>query len=573
MRRHINTIKAYLIAHKAISIVILIVLLGLGYWGYKKFTSTANDVRYITTKIKRGEIISSISGSGQISSLNQVDIKAKVSGDVVYIAAQDGQKIGNGGLIARLDAKDAEKSVRDAEINLESSKIVLAKLKIEKSQENMEADLAKSYDDGFNTVSNVFLDLPEIMTGLDDIFFESNPATGQWNIDWYEGQVNNEDRDKTIIFKQDLVDSYHAAKKAYDTSFDNYKTTSRSSSSAVIEALILQIYETTKIISDSIKNANNYVDFVNDSIQKNNFDEPTIIATHKATLNTYTSDTNAHLLSLLSIKTSIKEYKDAFLNADLDIQSAELSLRQKENALQDAKDKLADYFIHAPFEGTIAKINVKKSDSISAGATAATLITKKQLAEISLNEVDVAKIKIGQTTMLTFDAIPDLTIAGIVSDIDTIGAVEQGVVTYIIKVSFDVQDERIKTGMSVSGAIITDKKQNVLVLPNSAIKSLSAQTGQVDQSYVENFDTSLVFPPVGKSIGAVSKMIPNKIPVEVGLVGDSYSEIISGIKEEDEIIIRTILPTTTSPSAPSIFGSPATGNRGTSGGNVRIQTR
>ena len=60
----------------------------------------------------------------------------------------------------------------------------------------------------------------------------------------------------------------------------------------------------------------------------------------------------------------------------------------------------------------------------------------------------------------------------------------------------------------------------------------------------------------------MSKIVPKKIPVKVGLSNDMQSEIISGIKEGDEIIIRTILPTTEkTTTAPSIFGSPATGNR------------
>ncbi|MEK9179334.1 MAG: HlyD family efflux transporter periplasmic adaptor subunit, partial [Patescibacteria group bacterium] len=461
MKNYINKIKFYIIAHKIISVVVLVIIVLIGYWGYKKLTSTAGEIRYLTAKVEKGAIIASISGTGQVSSLNQVDIKSKASGDVIYIAVKDGQKVGTGTLIAKLDDKDAQKSVRDAEISLESAKISLEKLKIQKSNENMNADLAKAYDDGFNTVSNVFLDLPGIMTGLNDMFFKSNLGTGQWNVDWYEGQVTSGDHEKAIALKQNFIDSYKKAKDSYDLNFDNYKVVSRISDNAIIEAIILQTYGTNKLVSDAIKNANNYIDFVSSSIEKNNADTPAIITTHKTILNGYTSKTNTHLVNLLSVSAGIKNYKDAFPNADLDIQSAELSVKQRENSLQDAKDKLADYFSRAPFAGTITVINTKKGDSVNASTVVATLITKTQLAEISLNEVDVAKIKIGQKTTLTFDAIPDLTISGIVTEIDTIGAVSQGVVTYIAKISFDTQDERVKPAMSVSAAIITDIKQDV----------------------------------------------------------------------------------------------------------------
>ena len=559
IKAFIDKIKLYVIEHKIVSIIILAVILLLGYWIYGKITNTTGDTRYLTTKAEKGTVVASVSGSGQVSSLNQVDIKAKVSGDAIYVVAQSGQKVARGTLIAELDNADTKKSVRDAEISLQSAQISLDKLRLQNSNENMNADLAKAYDDGFNTVSNVFLDLPGIMTGLHDMFFKTNPTTGQWNIDWYEGQARNEDSEQARIFKQNFVNSYNKAKTAYDAGFDNYKTVSRTSDSVTIETLITQTYNTTKLISDAIKNANNYIDFIDSSIQAKNLntDIPTIITTHKASLSSYTSKTNTHLLNLLGSTTSIKSYKDAFPNSSLDIQSSELSIKQKENALQDAKDKLADYFIRAPFAGTLASVNIKKTDSISAGTIVATLVTKTQLAEISLNEVDVAKIKLGQKTTLTFDAVPELTISGVVADINTIGTVSQGVVTYIVKISFDTQDERIKPGMSVGAAIITDIKQDVLVVPNSSIKS------QAGTNYVESFDKPLMLPTDGL-IGSVSKITPKKIPVEVGLSNDSESEIISGINEGDEIVTRTILSsaTKTTAVAPNIFGTPATGNRG-----------
>lgn len=553
MKKTIDKTKSYIIKHKIISVVVLIALLGVGYWGYKKLTSTAGDIRYITARVSRGAIIASISGSGQVSALNQLDIKAKTSGDAVYIATQDGQKVGTGALIAKLDDRDAQKSIRDAEVNLESAKIALEKLKIQKSNENMNADLAKAYDDGFNTVSNVFLDLPGIMTGLNDMFFKSiggSTQVSQNYIDWYAEQANSIYHDQAVILKQNFIDSYKKTETAYNTNFDNYRAVSRTSDNATIEALIMQTYNTVKFVSDSIKNANNYIDFVNSSMQKSGADIPAIINTHKATLNTYTSKTNTHLINLLTITTSIKNYKDAFPNSDLDIRSAELSVKQKENSLQDAKDKLADYYIRAPFGGTIAKVNIKKSDSVSAGLAVATLITKTQLAEISLNEVDVAKIKIGQKATLTFDAIPDIIISGVVADIDTIGAVSQGVVTYIVKISFDTQDERVKPAMSVSAAIITDTKQDTLVVPNSAVKS------QAGTNYIEML--------------SILKNRPTKIKVKIGLSNDTQTEIISGIKEGDEIIARTILPTAAkTAAAPSLFGPPATGNRNPNGGTTR----
>ncbi|MFA6257571.1 MAG: HlyD family efflux transporter periplasmic adaptor subunit [Candidatus Paceibacterota bacterium] len=558
MKNFLNKIKLYILAHKIISIIVVIIILSLGYWIYDKITSTTGDTRYLTAKVERGAIISSISGSGQVSSSNQVDIKAKVSGDAIYIAVKNGQKVSKGALIAQLDNTDAQKSVRDAELSLQSAKISLDKLKIQNSNDNLNADLDKAYDDGFNVVSDAFLDLPSIVTGLENLLAQNNLSENAARISGKTAQN----------YRSDAETAYFNAKKAFDSNRIFYRTLNHNSPTEDIDKIINQTYETTKLVADAIKKLRNFVDFLSEDTGR-----ISEFTSYQNTLSTYTNTNNGHLDNLLTTTTNIKNYKDAFPNTSLDLQSAELSIQLKQNALQDAKDKLTDYFIRAPFDGILASVNIKKADSINTSTVVATLITKTQLAEISLNEVDVAKIKIGQKSTLTFDAIPDLSISGVVAEIDTIGTVSQGVVTYIVKISFDTQDERIKSEMSVSASIITDMKQNVLVVPNSAIKSLPANSrvGQVGRNYVESFDTPLAL-PTDRSIGYISKIKPNKIPVEVGLTNDSDSEIISGIKEGDEIVIRTILPTTATPAttAPSLFGGTG-GNRGNT--NTRIQPR
>jgi HlyD family secretion protein len=542
-------IKLFIGAHKITSIIVLVIIIAGSYWGYQKITSTSGDTRYVTANVQKGTVISSISGSGQVSDSNQIDVKAKVSGNVISVDVQDGQKISSGGIIAELDNSDAEKAVRDAEVNLESAQIALNKLNVQDSDVNLNANLAKAYDDGFSAVSNAFLDLPSIVTGFETILATDNLSENAARISGRTAQD----------YRTLAENTFFTARDAFETNRTFYRTLNSNSSTSDIEKIINQTYDTTKLISDSIKNLRNFVDFMaQDSGRSSAF------TATQSTLSTYTGTINGHLDSLLSIQTDIKTFKDAFTNSSLDTQSQQLSIKQKENALQDAKDALADYFVRAPFAGTVTKIAVKNTDAASAGEVVATLITNKQLALISLNEVDVAKIKIGQKATLTFDAIPDLTIAGVVEDIDSIGALSQGVVTYGVKISFDTQDERVKSAMSVTASIITDIKQDVVVVPSSAIKS------QAGTSYVEMFDAPLP-PPTDGLIGSISKVAPNKIPVEVGLSDDSQSEIISGVKEGDEIVTRTILPTAAkATSAPSILGTG--GNRGGGIGGVRIPT-
>ena len=577
----LQKIYNFLIKHKIVVGLIIVVLAIGGYFIFKALTNTAAAVHYVVANVEKGTLITSVSGTGQILASNQVDIKAKASGDAYNVLVTAGQAVKTNDILVQLNAKDALKTVRDAQANLTSAKLALEKLKkpadelsilqaenalasAQEARQKAEDDLQKAYDDGFNTVANAFLDLPNIITGLNDILFGTElGGSAQWNLDYYANAVPF-DEAKIYEYKDITLKAYQKARADYDQNFSDYKSTSRLSERNVIEAMIEQTYNTTKDMAEAIKSINNYIQFYEDALARHNQRPASYADTQLSTLNTYTSKTNTHLLNLLSIKNSIQTDKNTIVSSDrsiaekteslnelnagtdpLDLKSQELTVQQRQNALWDASEKLADYTSRAPFDGVIAVLDVKKGDSISSGATLATLITKQQTAEIALNEVDVAKIKVGQKATLTFDAVSDLSLTGEVAEIDTLGTVSQGVVTYNVKIIFDTQDDRVKPGMSVAAAIITNSKPDVLLLPNSAIKSLGTT------SYVEMPDEEIPASALDDKSGITLKNPLRQVPIQIGLANDSQTEVTDGLKEGDQIITQTITAKATSSSTQS----------------------
>lgn len=553
-------IAKIIVRHKIFVGIVVILSAVFGYWGYAIFFNEAETISYVTARIQKGELITSISGSGQTSVFNQLDIKPKVSGDIISINVNNGQEVKTGALLAKINSRDAEKTARDAETNLESAKLSLEKLKkpadtlsliqaenalaqAKESKQKAEDDLEKSYDDGFNTAANAFLDLPTTIVGLYDALFRYDIEPGQWNMDYYAGAVKEYDS-KIDEYKNLAQSSYQTAKTLYDKNFSDYKATTRYSDSATLKSLLDETYDTTKSIAEALKSANNLIQFYRDKLTERGFKYNSRADTALTILNTYTGKTNTHLLNLLSIKNTIDSNQGAIASAErlisektealaklkagadeLDIQSAELTVKQRENALLDAKEKFDDYFIRAPFSGIVAKMNVKKGDAVSPSVILTTLITKQRLAEISLNEVDIAEIKIGQKVSLIFDAIPELAIAGQVAEVDAVGTISQGVVTYTVKIGFDAQDDRVKPGMSVSASIIIKTKQGALLIPNSAVKS----QGRIN--YVE-------MPADTAEVGAATKT--RRQTIKIGLIGDEFTEALEGLSEGDIVITKTI---------------------------------
>lgn len=517
----INKIKTYIKTHKTISIISLIILIALGYFTYNKITNTSGETRYVTAKVEKATIVSSVDGSGQVTALNSIDLKAKISGTVTYIGVKAGDKVYAGQTLFSIDSKEAQKNVRDAEVNLASAKLSLEKLKMQNSEENMNADLAKAYDDGFSSVSDTFLDLPSTLTGLNNLFSSKNLTDNDARV---SGKM-------ATSYLSQAQTAYYAAQTAFEKNRANYRTLNHNSKKEDIDAIIDETYTTTKKVADAVNSFRNYVDFMaEDTDRASDFTQA------QNTLSSYTNTINNHLSSLLSIKTSIKNYKDAFPTSNLDIESSMLNIKQKENALQDTKDTLSDYYVRAPFDGTIATVTAKVGDTSS---TLGTIITENKIATITLNEVDAAKIKLNQKATISFDALSDLTIAGKVAEVDSLGTVSSGVVTYTIKISFDTQDDRIKPGMSVSASIITEMKQDVLAIQSSAIKNKG------NRSYVEKFKIELPLPMTGVQ-GSISPIPPEQTNIETGISDDTKTEIMSGLKEGDIVVIKTIKGTSTS---------------------------
>ncbi|MFA5021818.1 MAG: efflux RND transporter periplasmic adaptor subunit [Patescibacteria group bacterium] len=579
-----NSIKK-IIKKKPVLIILAILIIGSSYYGYKTFTAKSTSTKYILSSVEKGTLIVSVSGSGQITNLNQIDLKPKVSGNIIKLGVTEGQDIKAGASIAQIDATEALKSVRDAQVNLESAQLSLKKLQqptdslsltqaqnsldsAKESKINAQADLEKAYDDGYNAIADTFLDLPSIMSGLQDILYSNTLNSMQSNLNYFADSVKTYD-ESVLQYRDDANNSYGQAQKSYDQNFLDYKVTNRGIDQEALEALITETYNTTNDVADAVKNSNNLIDFYKKKLLEwRNIKPATTVDTYLTSLQSYTSKVNSHLSELISIQNTIKNSKNALVSADrtikektesladleagtdpLDIQSAQLTIQQRLNSLYDARQKLADYSVVAPFDGTIAKVDVEKSDSVTSATTIATLITKQQVAELSLNEVDAAKVKIDQKANLTFDAITDLEMTGKVVDIDTIGTVSSGVVTYTVKIGLDTQDERIKSGMTVSAAIITDIRQDVLLVPNSAVKT------QGTSHYVEMLSQTVSDQQASQ--GVQSATAPTRQTVEIGLSDDTSTEISAGLKEGDQIIIKTVTEATTAKaqtSALSLFG-------------------
>lgn len=252
--------------------------------------------------------------------------------------------------------------------------------------------------------------------------------------------------------------------------------------------------------------------------------------------------------------------------ANVALEVAKVNLTSAQSSYNTAKKTATKRTVTASIGGTVTEVNIADGDTIGSGSSssasssssgsssststatsagtssssAAIVITdlSSLKASISLNEVDAASVAVGQSVTMTFDAIDDLSLTGKIESIGLEGTESSGVVTYPAVVVFDSLDSRLKSQMSVTAIITTEVKQNILYVPNSAVKS----------------NDTLNYVLLMKD-GA-----PVQQTVEIGIANDSYTEITSGLSENDSVVTQTI----TSSSAESSSSTSKTSSKSSS---------
>lgn len=427
--------------------------------------------------------------------------------------------------------------------------------------------LSKSLSDANNILG---IDGPRSIAALDRMFSILDDSAKYKSMDTYSATKTSmetaEDKVNSLALTNEKPDNIEAAAEAVSDALNQANVMLRNVSDGLQATMVSSDLSQSQI--DSLKSSIQ-------SDQANVNSKITAILNQDQTIrqayDSYDSSVNTYNRAVLALEklqappdasqltTAEEKVKEAQAQLDkllagptaIDLKLSQNSVDQRvsalsaaQNKLSDAQKALTDYSVVAPFDGVIGSLTAQPNVDISAGGTAVTMITNQKIATVALNEVDAAKVAVGQKATLTFDAIEGLSITGEVAEVSPLATVSQGVVSYNVKIAFDTQDDRIKSGMSVSTSIVTEVKADVLTVPNSAVKS---QSGQYYVQTLANTSSTNA-----NSSGLVtSNQTPVNVPVTTGVTNGTLTEITSGLKEGDQIITQTIKSTSQSSSTAS----------------------
>jgi HlyD family secretion protein len=271
--------------------------------------------------------------------------------------------------------------------------------------------------------------------------------------------------------------------------------------------------------------------------------------------------------------------------ADANVTQAEAQVSQKAAALTVAQTNLNYTVIRSPIDGTVVARNVDVGQTVAASLQAPTVFTiaqdlKKMLVYTKTDESDVGNIKLGRAVTFKVDAFPKDTFRGVVSQVRMNPTTVQNVVTYDTIIEFDNPELKLFPGMTAYVSIPVTTAQNVLKLPNTALRykppmapedvlalynrygiegDEKQRAGDDHRSSASSGTQNLPRAPRAENaviwkLHTDNTMEPVK--VSLGITDHSYTEVsalIKGeLKEGDELIIRSVMPKTQTPGGAGI---------------------
>jgi HlyD family secretion protein len=513
-----------------IGAVVVAVALGL----YMRFRPTAADAD-TTVSTATAEIASlsaSVNSAGNIQARQSAALSFGQSGTVEKINVEVGDRVQAGDLLAELDTEELALSLRSAQVGLK----------------NAQAQYAQTANPATaSEIANARAKLESAQAAYDSLIAgpnQSELATTRAQVASAQAAYNAAVKsagtsDSALISAAGTLEKARIALESAQGDYDRISW--RGDAAASSQASALQSatidYEQAKASYDAIA-ATSETD-----AQSKVASAVASLRSAQASLDeTQEQATAAELASAQATLTQAKnDLDDLLAGADAnELDIAQNQVEQAQIALDQAELKMAQTRILAPFDGIITAVAINVGQSASGTAIEIADLDNLKIV-VSMSEVDINSVAEGQAAEVTLDAVPDVTFTGTVTQIAPAGVQSSGVVNYPVTVALNDPDETVKTGMTANVNIIIDHRENVLTVPNRAVKTVNRR----------------------KVVTVLFEGQQIQVPVEVGMSSDSLTEIVSGLKEGDTVLLTTTSTSTTSGRGPGgmmiIEGGPPPG--------------
>lgn len=479
-----------------------------------------------TAVVTKGTITSELSSSGVISPKDTYSLTSLVEGEVISADFEEGDQVTEGQILYQIDVSSMESELKSASTSLER-----AQKKYEKAQEDYNEAVSDYSGNTYKATRTGYIRELNIQAG--DQVGQNTDIASIYNDQIMKIRVPFLAQEAaaigagnqavlTLTDTEEQINGVVTAVSNMDEVLDGGRIVRYVTIEAANPGGLTSSHSAVAEINGMVCTAEGSFEAATDLVMKADLPfsvEVEAMLVHEGDY--VTEGTPIFRIASKDAEDLLDTYQDAMAQAEESLESAQ-------SKVDSTKESYDNYTITAPISGQVITKSVKEGDTISRNSgssdtTLAVIYDLSQLTfEMSVDELDVRSVQVGQKVSVTADALEGQTFTGTVTNVSLESVQSNGVTNYPVTVTLDETGDLLP-GMNVDGVILLDQTEDALMIP---IDSLM----RGNRVYVKD-DT------VKEAEGSVPAGF-RAVEVETGLTNDDYVEIVSGLAEGEEVYVN-----------------------------------
>lgn len=480
-------------------IVVIAAVAGGLIWRSRQQSARAARENLRSAVVERGDMLVTVSASGQIKPAKQANLSFEAGGQIAEVLIEVGDEVQAGDVLVRLDAERPILEADRAKANLAAAEAQLAKLRAGAQKEEVEANEAnlRAADAQLGAAA---AERDQVAAG-----------PGQPQIAAAEAEVAS-----ALTEQKKAYDFHEKTMECFTFKISKGDPIKELPNGDVITATESIEREICPLLGVPEEQARYRLEAANEALEA-----------ARARLEEVKDGANqdqlraaqANVASAASQRDAAQAQLDLLLEGATEeqITAAEGRVDQARASVRQAELAVEQTVLEAPFHAIVGTVHVSTGEQASVGLPAVTLVDASGFhVNVAVDELDVGRLKEGQTVRLTFDALPDARVTGTVQRIATAAGVDGGVVTYEVHIDLEPTDAPIRADMTTNATVIVEELTDVVKIPTWAVR-VDRDTGH----YYVNRRT-------GEDL--------ERVDVRLGIRSEGVAQVLDGLAAGDEVV-------------------------------------
>ena len=390
--------------------------------GFYLWGSDSGTPQYMTARIERGNLRNTVTATGALQAVTTVQVGSQASGTISALYADFNSVVKKGQVVAQLDPSTAKAQVEQAKANLEQARATLANARA--AVVNSRAGVNDAQAKGLAARSTV-----------------QNNQAGVSGAEANVAVLKAQQDDALSLLKQQesLLKAGVIAQRDYDVSMTAYKTAEARYNQAVSQL------QQAKLTEQSASSA-----------------------------------------GIAQSQAAVEQSQAQVQQSQAQVQQAAAQVQQAQAALSLAEVNLSHTTIASPIDGIVVSRDVNVGQTVAASLSAPTLFTiANDLTQMqviaNIDQADIGLVEQAKSVKFTVDAFPGKEFDGKIAEMRLNPVNVQNVVTYNVVINVDNPEQKLKPGMTANLTITIDERNDVLKVPNSALRFTPQRSGNGGQ--------------------------------------------------------------------------------------------